>query len=71
MLLGLGVRVTVANRTRERADALARELPGLHVINWTSRDDALADHALLVNTTSLGMAGHPPLDIDLDRAPAA
>jgi shikimate dehydrogenase len=68
VLLGLGVRVTVANRTRERGEELARALPGLGVIDWESRDAALADNALLVNTTSLGMAGHPPVDITLDRA---
>jgi shikimate dehydrogenase len=68
VLLELGVQVTVANRTRSRADGLARELPGLAVIDWNARDLALADHALLVNTTSLGMAGNPSLEIDLDRA---
>jgi shikimate dehydrogenase len=67
VLLELGVRVTVANRTRSRAEKLAGELPGLTVIDWQMRDHALADHALLVNTTSLGMAGHPPVEIDLDR----
>ncbi|MEA2773248.1 MAG: shikimate dehydrogenase [Acetobacteraceae bacterium] len=67
VLLELGVRVTVANRTRSRAEKLAGELPGLMVIDWQMRDQALADHALLVNTTSLGMAGHPPVEIDLDR----
>jgi shikimate dehydrogenase len=67
VLLGLGVQVTVANRTRARADDLARELPGLAVIDWNARNPALTDAALLVNTTSLGMQGHPPLDIDLDR----
>jgi shikimate dehydrogenase len=67
VLLELGVRVTVANRTRTRADDLARELPGLTVIDWDARDRALAGIALLVNTTSLGMAGHPPVEIDLDR----
>ena len=59
VLLERGVPVTVANRTRSRADELARELPGLTVIDWDARDRALPDHALLVNTTSLGMAGHP------------
>jgi shikimate dehydrogenase len=68
VLLELGIRVTVANRTRTRAEDLARELPGLLVIDWEARDVALTGHALLVNTTSLGMAGHPPLRIDLDRA---
>ena len=70
VLLALGVRVTVTNRTRDRADALANELPGLAVIDWDRRDDALADQALLVNTTSLGMEGQPPLEVDLTRAPA-
>lgn len=38
------------------------------VIDWAARDSAVPDHALLVNTTSLGMAGHPPVEINLDRA---
>jgi shikimate dehydrogenase len=63
-----GVAVTVANRTRERAEALARDLPGLATIDWTARSAALADHALLVNTTSLGMIGHAALALDLDQA---
>jgi shikimate dehydrogenase len=68
VLLELGVRVTVANRTRARAEELARELPGLAVIDWDARDQALPGHALLVNTTSLGMVGLPPVQIDLDSA---
>jgi shikimate dehydrogenase len=68
-LLGLGVRVTVANRTPERATALAAALPGLRVVAWEDRKSALADCALLVNTTSLGMHGAPPLSIDLAHAP--
>jgi shikimate dehydrogenase len=66
-LLERGVRVTIANRTPARAEKLAGELPGLRVIDWDARNHALSDHALLVNTTSLGMAGHPPLELDLDR----
>ena len=68
VLLELGVKTTIANRTGARAQAIARELPGLQVIEWDARDHALPDQALLINTTSLGMAGHPPLQIDLDRA---
>jgi shikimate dehydrogenase len=70
VLLDLGVRVTVANRTRVHAEQLASELSHLGVIDWEARSTALLDHALLVNTTSLGMAGHDPLEIDLDRAAA-
>jgi shikimate dehydrogenase len=68
VLLDLGVKVTIANRTRSRAEALVPDLPGLSVIDWERRDAALSETALLVNTTSMGMAGHPPLEIDLDRA---
>lgn len=70
VLLELGIKVAIANRTRSRAEAIAHELPGLKVINWDTRDRALPDQALLINTTSLGMAGHPPLEIALDRAAA-
>ncbi len=69
-LLGLGVRVTVANRTVSRATALAAALPGLRVIAWDDCKSALADYALLVNTTSLGMHGAPPLSMDLAHAPS-
>ncbi len=65
-----GAQVSLANRTRARADALAVDLPGLKVLDWASRDAALSDHALVVNTTSLGMAGNPALGLDLDRAPS-
>ena len=65
-----GARVTIANRTQEKAEALAADLEGLAVIDWTARERALADHALVVNATSLGMAGQPALALDLDRAPA-
>ncbi len=34
---------------------------------WSSRNDVLPGAALLVNTTSLGMSGQPPLDVSLDR----
>ena len=70
-LTELRMPVTLCNRTRERAEHLAAALPGCSVVDWSERNAALADHALLVNTSSLGMAGHPPLEIDLSRAPNA
>ena len=38
------------------------------MLHWEQRSDALRDFSLVVNTTSLGMAGHEALSIDLDRA---
>lgn len=69
-LLDLNVPVTIANRTRARAEALAKDLPGIRIVEWERRSDALADHALLVNTTSLGMHNENPVEIDLSRAAA-
>lgn len=65
-----GAPVTIVNRSAERAQALAKELPGLRVVPWEHRDRAVADHALIVNTTVLGQAGHPPLPLDLSLAPS-
>jgi len=64
----------LANRTPDRAERLARELetafPGrLAIETWPVPSEALADLALLVNATSLGMKGQPPLPLDLARLP--
>ncbi|TVQ53179.1 MAG: shikimate dehydrogenase [Rhodobacteraceae bacterium] len=61
--------VLIANRTPERAEALAAAL-GARAIPWAAAEAAAAEAATLVNTTSLGMAGQPPLDLSLDRARA-
>lgn len=58
--------IHVTNRTRDRADALAREFgPAITVYDWNDRDRALQGCGLLINTTSLGMTGAPPLKLDL------
>ena len=67
-LLDAGAAVSVANRSRERAERLGESLPGLRVLDWPAREAALADQSLLVNTTSLGMTGHEALALDLTRA---
>ena len=71
-LLDRGVkRVHLANRTIERARSLADQF-GANVlpVAWDALGDLLPRAGLLVNTTSLGMAGQPPLTIDLARLPA-
>ncbi|HUK09135.1 MAG TPA: shikimate dehydrogenase [Stellaceae bacterium] len=60
--------IRVLNRTLARAQALADEIgPPLRALPWERRSEALGGAALLVNTTSQGMAGQPPLEISLDR----
>jgi shikimate dehydrogenase len=71
-LLGEGAaRILLANRTRNRAEALAQAFgPSVHVVDWEDRHRALAGCGLLVNATSLGMTGKENLDIDLEALPA-
>lgn len=55
-----GARVAVANRTRDRAEAL-RDLGAAETIEWEERALARAMPGcdVVVNTTSLGMSPHP------------
>ncbi|OKH87353.1 shikimate dehydrogenase [Thalassospira sp. TSL5-1] len=59
--------IRLLNRTKSRAQALADDVndPRIQVIDWNQAHHCLDDAALLVNTTSLGMIGQPPLEIDL------
>jgi shikimate dehydrogenase len=63
-----GAAVTLCNRNTDRAVALAQHLAPAQVLPWGQRASALADFALVVNTTSLGMSGQPPLEISLTQA---
>ena len=58
------------NRTFARAKALAREFgPPVTAVAWEERHRALDGTAMLVNTTSQGMAGQQPLDLALETLP--
>ncbi|EWY40578.1 shikimate 5-dehydrogenase [Skermanella stibiiresistens SB22] len=62
--------IRLLNRTASRAEGLAAELGGpIKVIPWEDRAAALAEAALVVNTTTQGMGGQPALDLALDRLP--
>lgn len=66
--------VTLTNRSGERAAALAaafNSLGAVRAIPWEDRAAAVSDAGLVVNTTSLGMTGNPPLELDLSAAPNA
>ena len=58
--------IVIANRTRARAEALARHFGSVCAVSdWASVPARLAAADLLVNATSLGMMGQPPLALDL------
>jgi shikimate dehydrogenase len=64
--------IRLCNRTAARAQQLADAFGGpLKVVPWSERHDALDGAATLVNATSQGMIGQPPLDLKLDRLPAS
>ena len=65
-----GVReIRIANRDRARAEGLVSSFPAI-VADWADREHILEGAGLLINATSLGMIGQPPLDISLARLPA-
>lgn len=63
--------IRLLNRTFDKAGALAQEFGApVKALPWDDRHAALADVALLVNTTSQGMHGQPDLDLKLDALPS-
>ncbi|HKH68614.1 MAG TPA: shikimate dehydrogenase [Reyranella sp.] len=75
-LVGAGVpELRLINRTQTSAIDLGvaftpNDGRRIAIERWDERDDALEGATLLVNTTSLGMKGQPPLEIDVARLPA-
>lgn len=61
--------ILILNRTKSRADALAAEF-GAKAGEWDARNDLLDGATLLVNTTTLGMVGKEPLEIDVKKMAA-
>ena len=62
--------IRLLNRTDAKATALAAEFGApVKALPWDQRHAALADAAMLVNTTSQGMHGNPALDLDLAALP--
>jgi len=64
-------RIYVINRTVARAETLKKKFGArVHVAKWEEITGLLGGAGLLVNTTTLGMVGQPPLDVNL-RCPAS
>ena len=63
-------RIAIANRTQARAEAIAAHFGGpTTMAAWSDLPMALADADLLVNASSLGMVGQPPLVVDIGPLP--
>ncbi|WP_412504271.1 shikimate dehydrogenase [Roseovarius sp. SYSU LYC5161] len=67
-LLDAGVpQILISNRTRVRAEALQQHFgKRVTVVDWVQAGNMLEDAVTVVNTTSLGMLGKPPLRVPLD-----
>jgi shikimate dehydrogenase len=64
-------RIHLANRTIDRAQAIADQFgPRVLPLAWEEIATVLPRAGLLVNTTSLGMNGQPPLHVDVELLPA-
>jgi shikimate dehydrogenase len=67
--------IRIVNRTISRAEAVARDLSTakarITVHSWGEVSRVQRDAGLLVNTTSLGMTGEPPLVLELLLSPSA
>ncbi len=62
--------IRLINRTRSKADELADAFGNpVQAVDWEERASALDGSATIINSTSLGMVGEPPLEISLDDAP--
>ncbi|MFN4140626.1 shikimate dehydrogenase [Aestuariivirga sp.] len=60
--------VAVVNRTLEKAEQLRRRFGArVRPVAWDDAASQLGECRLLVNTTSLGMKGHDPLNLDLAK----
>lgn len=66
-LITAGVdRIHIVNRTRATAEALARDFgTAIRVFDWSDRHSAVLGASCLINTSSLGMSGYPPLDLEI------
>lgn len=71
-LLDAGIpELRLTNRTLARAQTLVSDLDGeVTVVEWEDRSRACEGVGVLVNCTSLGMSGQPPLEIDLRALPS-
>ena len=67
-LVEVGVpEILISNSTKARAEKLKTDFgKRLRVVDWVQAGNMLEEAATVINTTSLGMVGKPPLRVPLD-----
>ncbi|WP_438990216.1 shikimate dehydrogenase [Lentibacter sp.] len=67
-LVEVGVpEIMISNRTKARAENLKADFGNrVRVVDWVQAGNMLEDATTVINTTSLGMVGKPPLRVPLD-----
>ena len=62
--------IRLVNRTISKAQELISGVESIvKVFDWSERNVCMRDSAMLINTTSQGMYGQPPLEVQLDALP--
>jgi len=70
-LLAMGIpEIRLCGRTDSKVEEICQQInvPSLYPVKWADRLTALSGAKLIINATSGGMKGKPPLDISLARA---
>lgn len=63
-------RILICNRSYDKAEELARmDTARIDILEWENRS-SMEECGLLINSTSLGMKGQPPLNINLVTLPS-
>lgn len=58
--------IGIANRTRSKSENMVSDFGDIvHVIDWENVEESFSETDILINTTSLGMAGQPPLEMSI------
>jgi len=56
-------KITLSNRTKEKAEDLKKNFSGLEIINWGKK----TDFDMIINATSLGLKKEDKIEIDLSK----
>jgi len=56
-------KITLSNRTKEKAEDIKKNFPGLEIINWGQN----TDFDMIINATSLGLKKEDKIELDFSK----